>query len=193
MELVGAISEGEWSSLNGMYNAEEAHFMPQVLNDLPSTFWPCHDSTMNMAGLTECSYYYADMYNSNSSHFGGGDLSQKSYYMSDSHPILASKSSYMSMDICIAEMKNSSSFVIEGNDCLNPDMSDGNAEEPEAIFPEMSVPDSISEDKCNNPSENSKKRSRNSRDVSILSILLSNVLQLCKMKEVTFLLFLMKS
>nr|POF13401.1 transcription factor bhlh84 [Quercus suber]POF18235.1 transcription factor bhlh84 [Quercus suber] len=129
MEHLGAISEGQWSSLSGMYTPEEAHFIAQVLNNLPSAFWPCHDSSMNMAGLTEFSYYYSDMANSISSNFGGGILSQKGYYMSDSHPILASKNSSMSIDICMADMKNSSSFLIEGNDCLNQEMSDEIPEE----------------------------------------------------------------
>jgi len=77
MEHLGVISEGQWGSLSGMYTPEEAHFMAQVLNNLPSAFWPCHDSSMNMAGLTEFSYYYSDMAISISSNFGGGILSQK--------------------------------------------------------------------------------------------------------------------
>lgn len=103
--------------------------------------------------------------------------------MSDSHPILASKNSSMSIDICMADMKNSSSFLIEGNDCLNQEMSDeipvesaGYLAEPTVAEKEstlrrgseISMPDSISEDKCNNPSENSKKRARSLEDVSIL-------------------------
>ncbi|KAM3742709.1 hypothetical protein ACB098_07G088300 [Castanea mollissima] len=166
MEHLGAISEGQWSSLSGMYTLEEAHFMAQVLNNLPSAFWPCHDSSMNMAGLTEFSYYYSDMANSISSNFGGGILSQKSYYMSDSHPILASKNSSMSIDICMADMKDSSSFLIEGNDCLNQEMSDEIPEEGS----EISMTDSIPEDKCNNPSENSEKRARSGSVRRIIQI-----------------------
>jgi len=122
--------------------------------------------------------------------------------MSDSHPILASKNSSMSIDICMADMKNSSSFLIEGNDCLNQEMSDeipvesaGYLAEPTVAEKEstlrrgseISMPDSISEDKCNNPSENSKKRARSLEDVSILLLqLLSEVLllSLCKIKRV---------
>lgn len=94
---------------------------------------------MNMAGLTEFSYYYSDMANSISSNFGGGILSQKGYYMSDSHPILASKNSSMSIDICMADMKDSSSFLIEGNDCLNQEMSDEILEESAGYLAEPIV------------------------------------------------------
>ncbi|KAK9988617.1 hypothetical protein SO802_028856 [Lithocarpus litseifolius] len=162
MEHLGAISEGQWSSLSGMFTPEEVRFMAQVLNNLPSAFWPCHDSSMNMAGLGEFSYYYSDMANSISSNFGGGILSQKGYYMSDSHPLLASKNSSMSIDICMADMKNSSSFLIEGDDCLNQEMTDKESKLRRGS--EISMPDSISEDKCNNPSGNSQKRARSLED-----------------------------
>lgn len=175
---MGAISEGELSSLSVMYAAEEAGFMSQPPNNsvkVPSTFWPCHDSTMNMAGLGEGSYHSSDLSNSNlytSSHFRVGSLRQQSYYMSDS----------MSMDLCMADVENSSSFFVKGNQ----EMSDGNAEEsagfgymPEAVFAdkdsdltkgsEISGFNSILEDKCNNNrSEKPKKRSRSSEDVSMM-------------------------
>lgn len=166
MEPMGAISEGELSCLSVMYTAEEAEFMSQPPNNsvslkVPSTFWPCHDSSMNMAGLGEGSYHSSDLSNSNlysSSHFSVTSLSQQSYYMSES----------MSMDLCMAEVENSSSFLVEG------EMSDGNAEEsagfghmPEAVFPDKDS-DLI---RCNNnPFEKPKKRCRISEDVSMISM-----------------------
>ncbi|KAE8008087.1 hypothetical protein FH972_004634 [Carpinus fangiana] len=175
MEHMGAISDGELSSLSVMYAAEEAEFMSQPPNNsvkAPSTFWPCHDSTMNMAGLGEGSYHSSDLSNSDlytSSHFRVSSLSQQSYYMNDS----------MSMDLCMADVEINSLFLVEGNQ----EMSDGNAEEsagfgymPEVVFAdkdselikgsEMSGFNSISEDKGNNNrSEKPKKRSRSSEDV----------------------------
>jgi len=177
MENMGAISEGELSSFSVMYTAEEAEFMSQPPNNsvslkVASTFWPCHDSTtLNMAGFgeEEGSYHFSDLSNSNlysSSHFSVGCLSQQSYYMSES----------MSMDLCMAEVDNSSSFLVEGNDCLSQEMNDGNAEEESAGFgyiPEAVFPDKDSDlIRCNNPSEKPKKRCRISEDVSMISMCL---------------------
>ena len=87
MEPIGVISEGEWSSLSGMYTAEEADFMAQLLNNasLPnessgdsslgvpsSTFWPAHESSMSVEGLSESSYYSSDMATSNFYSFSHG-------------------------------------------------------------------------------------------------------------------------
>ncbi|KAF5448262.1 hypothetical protein F2P56_028816 [Juglans regia] len=205
MEPMGAISsEGEWGSLSGMYTAEEADFMAQLLNNnallpneligdsslgVPSTFWPGHESSMNVEGLSESPYCTLYMANSNlcsfsngSSYNGTGSLRQQSYYLSDSHPVLASNDSSMSMDFGMMGVKNTGSFLIEGDDCLNQENSDGNAEEyagnykPAAVLPqngslhrkepqEMPLPESIPEGKYNNaPDINSKKRSRTTGD-----------------------------
>uniref|UniRef100_A0A2N9I1M2 BHLH domain-containing protein n=1 Tax=Fagus sylvatica TaxID=28930 RepID=A0A2N9I1M2_FAGSY len=202
MEPIGVISEGEWSSLSGMYTAEEADFMAQLLNNasLPnessgdssfgvpsSTFWPAHESSMNVEGLSESSYYSSDMATSNFYSFShgtrfGGSSSQHSYYLSDSHPILAPNNNSMSMNFYMVDMKNASSFLVEGDDvCLNQEKSDGSAEDssgkvPAAVLPEkdsqlvrqseMPIPESesIPEEKCNKPPQNSKKRSRISAD-----------------------------
>lgn len=149
-------------------------------------FWPCHDSAVNMAGLGEVSGYSSDMSNSNfytASHFSGS-----SYYTNESHLIQNYNSYSISIDFCLAGMKNSSSLLIERNGCLDKETSDGNAEESaghltEAVSPDMdsypargsqmSAPDSIAEEKCNNSSEKSKKRSRSS-NVSMLKLLPSH-------------------
>ncbi|KAG7977165.1 hypothetical protein I3843_05G017000 [Carya illinoinensis] len=184
-------------SLSGMYTAEEADFMAQILNNnallpneligdsslgVPSTFWPAHESSMNVEGLSESPYRTLYMANSNLCSFsnrsynGTGSLRQQSYYLSDSHPVLASNccaSNFsMSMDFGMMGVKNIGSFLIEGDDCLNQEKSDGNAEEPAAVLPqnvsvlhreetqEMPLPELIPEGKYNNAPDNSKKRSR---------------------------------
>ncbi|KAG2704714.1 hypothetical protein I3760_05G017200 [Carya illinoinensis] len=170
MEPMGAISEGEWGSLSGMYTAEEADFVAQILNNnallpneligdsslgVPSTFWPAHESSMNVEGLSESPYRTLYMANSNLCSF-----SNRSYKRS------------MSMDFGMMGVKNIGSFLIEGDDCLNQEKSDGNAEEPAAVLPqnvsvlhreetqEMPLPELIPEGKYNNAPDNSKKRSR---------------------------------
>lgn len=193
MEPMGAVSEAEWGTLSGVQTAEEADFMAQWLNSssipnavnggsslgVPSTFWPCHDSTMHMAGLTESSCISLDFTSSRfyslsqgSSSYSGGSLSKQSCYLSDSQPILTSNNS-MSMD--------SISYLVDGDDCANQELSEGNAEDsagniPEAVLPDKDLqlkgetdipkPDSISELKRGKASENSKKRSLSSGSVS---------------------------
>ncbi|KAK7836768.1 hypothetical protein CFP56_022029 [Quercus suber] len=87
MEHMGVISEGEWSSLSGMYTAEEADFMAQLLHNssLPnelcgasslgvpsSTYWPGHELSLNVDGLSESSYYSSNMATSNFYNFSLG-------------------------------------------------------------------------------------------------------------------------
>lgn len=221
MEPIGAIAEGEWSSLSGMYTTEEADFMAQLLgncavtNELDgsaslgnsSAFWGSHGSTMNMAGFS----YSLDVGDSNSycfsqgsSTYSGGSCilfpsssSQESFYLSDSHPILGTNnnSGSISLDFCMGDANNTSSFLIDQGDVQglnNQEMSDGNVEnlqsggkqqQPELGFPvkttlqpkresEMkAAPEPATEDKLNKSSENSKKRSRNvnTADVSRIS------------------------
>lgn len=200
MEPIGATSEGEWGSL------EEADFMahflnyssiPNEINDCssmgaPPTFWPYHDSILNMAGLTDSSCISLECDNSRfygfsegSSYINGGSLSQQSYNLSDPQQILQSNNSSMSMD--------SSSYLIDGVDCLNQEISEGNAEEsagniPEAVLPDKNLlleretevpkPDSISEAKSNKSCENSKKRSMSSGYVSKIMLFIT-FLPLC--------------
>ncbi|XP_011001917.1 PREDICTED: transcription factor bHLH84-like isoform X1 [Populus euphratica] len=199
MESIGSMAEGEWSSLGGMYTSEEADFMAQLLGNcppnqvdsssnfgVPSSFWPNHEPTTDMEGANECSFYSLDFANINLHHFSQGsssysggsgilfpNTSQDSYYMSDSHPILAINNSSMSMDFCMGD-----SYLVEGDDCSNQEMSNSNEEPggnqtvaalPENDFrakrePEMPASELPLEDKNSNPPQISKKRSRNSGD-----------------------------
>ena len=205
MDSMEAISEGEWSSLSGMYSTEEADFMAQLLsncplpNDLdrrlnlgiPSTFWPGHQSTINMTGASYCSSDIANTssysFSQGSSYSAGSSIlfpssSQESYYLkSDSHPIFVANNSPMSMDFCMEDATNTSSYLVEGDDCLNQEMGNGNYMEQdgkshqEPAHPnknlepkresEMPQPEPITEKKVN-ISKNSNKRSRSSGDVS---------------------------
>lgn len=185
MEPIGVALEGEWSSLSGMYTSEEADFLEQLLgnNDsssslgVLSSFWSSQKSEMNMAGgnggLVDTNFYN---FSQGSSSYSGGSSSQ-SYYFSDSHPVS------MAMDFCVGDVTNTASYLVEGNDCSNRDMRNGNVEEsggnqqPAAadlpdncLLPkkehEMLTPETSTEDKSNSPSEISKKRSRREGDVS---------------------------
>lgn len=215
MEHIGAICEGEWSSLSGMYSNEEADFMAQLLANCPpsdeldgntslgnqSTLWPSYGSTMNMAGVNQNSYFSFDIgdntsslwFSQGSSYNGASSAlfpssSQESYYLSDSNPILITNHSSMSMDFCMGDTNNTGSYLIEGDDCSNQEMSDGTAEDqsggsqsvlgldvkilPPKMESEMQAPEPVTDEKLNNPSENSKKRSRNSADVSVIRSIL---------------------
>ncbi|XVE93500.1 hypothetical protein REPUB_Repub01dG0197900 [Reevesia pubescens] len=206
MDSMGAIS-GEWSSLTGMYTNEEADFMVQLLSNcpslpdeldgssnfgIPSTFWPpAYHSTIDMtAGAA--SYCSSDIGNSSSYSFSQGSnysagssilfpsSSQESYYLSDSHPIFVTNNSPISMDFSMEDAKNTSSYLVEADDCLNQEMGNGNVEnkgksQQELALPnknfepkmesEMPQPEPITEKKSNNITKNSKKRSRSSGDV----------------------------
>ncbi|KAI3445889.1 hypothetical protein Pfo_002554 [Paulownia fortunei] len=136
MEHVGAISEGEWNSLNGMCS-EEAEFMAQLLgncslpNEVPSgsnfpvssAFWPAHESNGNIAGVDESAMYSSDETNTSmysfsqgSSYSGGSSIlfpfsSHESYYPSVSHQVFVTDNNMMTMDYCMMEGKNNSSRV----------------------------------------------------------------------------------
>ncbi|KAL5788091.1 hypothetical protein ACOSP7_005040 [Xanthoceras sorbifolium] len=212
MEHMGAICEGEWSTLSGMYSNEEADFMAQLLGNCPlpnefdgstslgnqSTFWPSHGSIINMEGGNQNSSYFSFEFDNTSSYsfsqgsstYSGGSTSvlfptssQESYYLSDTNPILATNNMSMSMDFCMGDANNTSSYLIEGDDCSNQEMSDGNAEDqsggnqPELdlsvnkttlpkLESEMQAPEPpVTEEKLKIPSENPQKRSRNTADV----------------------------
>lgn len=140
--------------------------IPNEINDssslgVPSTFWPHHDSTMNMSGLTdtscislECDSSRFNSFSEGSSYINGGSLTQKSYYVSDPQPILTPNNSSMSMD--------SSSYLIDGDDCMNQEISEGNAEESAGNMPEAVLPDKDlqlqKETEDPKPAEKSKKR-----------------------------------
>ncbi|XVE49320.1 hypothetical protein DITRI_Ditri01bG0073300 [Diplodiscus trichospermus] len=198
------IAGGEWSSLSGMYTSEEADFMAQLLSNcplpdeidhgssnlgIPSSFWSDHHSTMSMTGASYCS---SDMANSSSYGFSLGSSysagssvlfpssSQESYYLSDSHPIFVANNSSMSIDFCMEDATNTSSFLVEDDECLNQEMGNGNVQQDGKSHQEPALcdknlepkwesetpqPESITERKSNNISENSKKRYRSSGDV----------------------------
>ncbi|XP_031260247.1 transcription factor bHLH84-like [Pistacia vera] len=191
MESLGTIVEGEWGSLSGMSTNEEADFMAQLLgncqfpNDLDGNtnfgnalaFWPGHhESTINLSGFNEGSCYSLDAGNNNTSSYsysGGSSTvlfpsssSQESHYLSDSHPILVTNNtSSMSMDFCLGDANNTTSYLIEGDECLNQEMSDGNKENQSKNESGMQLPEPVPEEKIiTNSSENSRKRSRSTTD-----------------------------
>ncbi|XWS39868.1 hypothetical protein CRYUN_Cryun18bG0091600 [Craigia yunnanensis] len=204
MDSMGAISEGEWSSLSGVYTTEEADFMAQLLSNcplphdldgssnlgIPSRFWPGHLSTINMTGASYCSSDIANpssySFSQGSSYSAGSSIlfpssSQENYYLqSDSHPIFVANKSPMSMFFSMEDATNTSSYLVEGDDCLSQEMSNENVEQAgkshqEPALPyknlepkresEMPQPEPVTQKKSDNISENSKKRSRNSGDV----------------------------
>ena len=165
MEPIGAMSEGVWSSLSGMYASEEADFMAQLL-DTSTNFWPNHESTMSLGGVDEVSLYSSDNSNYNMYNFFRGSNTISG--ASSSHPILMNNSSSMSTEFCSEDAAtNTSLYFVEYDDTQKKEMSSGNAEEADKIQSEPRVPpepptDGISD----NPSQNSKKRSRNTGEVS---------------------------
>lgn len=190
MEPVGAISEGEWGSLSGMYTTEEAEFMAQLLGNcssfpneldggsslgIPSAFWAAGHESVNKSLYCSSDAANTNLYcfSQGSSYSGGSsslfpNSSQGNYYLSDFQQVLGGNNSAMSMDFCIGDDKNNSLAVqvfadslMEGDEyCLN-------VEECRRNFPEMPELPSATEDKNNKMPENSKKRMRDSGDVSI--------------------------
>ncbi|KAK6159212.1 hypothetical protein DH2020_006526 [Rehmannia glutinosa] len=189
MEHIGAISEGEWNSLNGMCS-DEAEFMAQLLgncslpNEVPSdsdfpvsaTFWPAHDSN---AAVDESSMYSSDetnvsMYSlSQGSSYSGGtgiffpfSSGHESYhYPSATHQFLVTNNNLMTMDLCMMESKE--------NNFLNQDVSNDSLESNENMSEDVlqgknlqlgmelaiPMPELPKEEKITSPSE-SRKRSR---------------------------------
>ncbi|KAL4361099.1 hypothetical protein GQ457_04G002990 [Hibiscus cannabinus] len=192
MDSVGTILEGDWSCLSGMYTTDqEVDFMAQLLSNCPlpdddrldsgsnskitSFSWPANHANVYVtmaaadAATATASYCSSDM----SSLFSSSS-SQESFYLSDSQPVFVADNSSVSMDFCMEDGRNTSSFLVEGVDCLNQEMGDKIMQEPvvsEKISEhkrvlDMAKPDRIvTEKKSNNVSENSKKRSRSSGDV----------------------------
>ncbi|KAK7343522.1 hypothetical protein VNO77_12316 [Canavalia gladiata] len=90
MEPAQLISD-EWGSLSGHHTAEEADFMAQFLGgnysvtekhytnttfDMPSTFWPCHESTtLTMTGTDSNSHFPSNVANTNFLCFSRGSCS----------------------------------------------------------------------------------------------------------------------
>lgn len=178
MEYVGAVSEGEWSSLSGMYTAEEADFMARLLENcpfsnmpgmaVPDAFWQGNEySTMNMSGNYEASHCSLETTNSNFLASSNG-----SYYLSDSHPMLPTNNnsnSSMSIDFGMGDVKNINTYLIEGDDhdqCLNQETSKGNIEESGGIRTQAAVNLEKKRSQSNLSKINSMKRSQSSDNVS---------------------------
>ncbi|XP_050363903.1 transcription factor bHLH139-like [Argentina anserina] len=175
MEYVGAVSEGEWSSLSGMYTAEEADFMARLLENcplssmpgmaFPDAFWQGNEeSTMHMSGNFEGSHCSLETTNSNFIASSNGN------YLSDSQRMLATNNdnSSMSIDFGIGDVKTINTYLVEGNEhdqCSNQETSEGNIDEsggsrPEAVNLEKRSQSSL-------PKANSMKRSQSSDDVKM--------------------------
>nr|WKE35155.1 basic helix-loop-helix family protein [Rosa persica] len=178
MEYVGVVSEGEWSSLSGMYTAEEADFMAQLLEncplssmpgmEVPAAFWQGNEeSTLHMSGYYEDSHCSLETTNSN---FIAS--SNESYYLSDSHQMLAinnNRNSSMSIDFGIGDVKTINSYLIEGDErdkCSDRETSKGNIEESGG-----SRPEAVNLEKRRSQSSlskiNSMKRSQSSDNVQM--------------------------
>ncbi|GAB4838346.1 hypothetical protein Ancab_027875 [Ancistrocladus abbreviatus] len=204
MEPAGTeIEGGEWSSFNGVYVNEEADFMAQLFPNssltheldggsslgVASACWASQEPHFSM-GVADNSIYSSDSANSNlycfsqeSSSSGGGSIiyptGHENYYMSNPHQFLSANNS-LSIDFCMGDAKNTSFIQVfpdrmEGDDCLNQEMSSGNMDEScvdltEAELTEkhlqlrreaeMSEMDLSIEDKNSDLLENSKKRLR---------------------------------
>ncbi|KAJ8763590.1 hypothetical protein K2173_002473 [Erythroxylum novogranatense] len=166
METVGAISEGEWSCLSGMYTTEEADFLSQLL------------------GVSEDSLYSSEI-GSNSYQFSRRNNSSilvstsdhESHHLNNSFQVLVDKNSPRSTDYFMEDTGNDTSYPVEGDDWLNIDMRDGNAKEmnhPQAASQvqnlqpkrpvQLTARETSAKDKGHNPSHNSKKKSSSCRD-----------------------------
>lgn len=170
MEPVGAITEGEWGSLGGLYSTEEADFMAQLLgncssfpNELDPTFWAGHESaneSMYCSSDAAITNLYCFSQGSSSYSGGGGsslfpNSSQGNYYLTDSQQVLGGINNAMSMDFSTGDGRNNSFAVQVFADSLT-EGDEGNS------LPEMPVPQPATEDRKN------KKRIRNSGDVSYI-------------------------
>ncbi|KAE8716725.1 bHLH139 protein [Hibiscus syriacus] len=181
MDSTGTILEGDWSCLGGMYTTDqEADFMSQLLSNCPlsgddlldggskiqSVFWPAnHEHTDMTMAAAAASYCFSDMssYSPGSNVLFSSSSSQESFYLSDSHPV--------SMDFSMEDGTNTSSFLVEADDCLNRDkimqehVDFDKISEPKWGFGMAKPEPIVTEKKSNNISDNSKKRSRSSGDV----------------------------
>lgn len=147
MEPLGTVSEGEWSSLSGVYTTEEADFMAQLLNDWPlhanakggckvsaqHGHWPSHESSIDLPGVEGSSFCSTDVANNSSLQFFPQAIScncgsssivfppsgHENYYLSHPNEILANST----------ELMNPGSFSLGWSNGLNQEMSDCNVDE----------------------------------------------------------------
>ena len=100
--------------------------------------------------------------------------------VTDSNPVLVDNKSSMSLDLYIGDVTNTASYLDEGDDFSNQEISNGNLVEESALpdnnlqpkkDEEMEMQELLTEDKSR--SHISKKRSRNAGDVSKKKIYIS--------------------
>ncbi|KAI3431038.1 BHLH domain-containing protein [Psidium guajava] len=146
MEPLGTVSEGEWSTLSGVYTTEEADFMAQFLNDWPlhgdgkggskvgaqHMHWPSQESSTDLLGIEGSSFCSSDVASSLqyfpqsiSYNCGGSSLvfppsGHEDYYLRDPNESLANSTKPM----------NRWSFSLGWSNGLNHEMSNCNVEEP---------------------------------------------------------------
>ncbi|KAF3435549.1 hypothetical protein FNV43_RR22638 [Rhamnella rubrinervis] len=164
MESMGI--QGEWTSLSGLYTAEEADFMAQLLGNfsvpnevngasstgVPLTSWPGHELTANVVGNDEGSHYSLEIANSNlysfsqgsNSYSGGSSIffptsSNENCCLSDPHSMFLTNNCSTSIDFFMGDVQNTNSCLVKGDDCLNLGMSNGNVEDCGAEKPEAVI------------------------------------------------------
>ncbi|KAI9128061.1 hypothetical protein K1719_001054 [Acacia pycnantha] len=155
MEASGRISE-EWSSLSGLYTAEEADFMNQLLDGsncsvpeellygnsnlgFPSAFWPGHESTVvSVTGINNnTSYFPSNEANSNAHFFS---FSQGSSSSTDSGVVSycpndpLTNFDSVSMDFSLGDDKIIP-FSVQGNDHLNLQINENTDEDSGLLDP----------------------------------------------------------
>ncbi|XP_030550357.1 transcription factor RSL2-like [Rhodamnia argentea] len=145
MEPLGTVSEGEWSSLSGVYTSEEADFMAQLLNDWPlhvdtkggskvgaqHTHWLTHESSIDLSGIEGSSFCSSNVASSLqffpqmiSYNCGGSSIvfppsDHENYYLSNPNEILVNST----------EPVTHGSFSLGLSNELNQEMSDCNVED----------------------------------------------------------------
>ncbi|KAL5561368.1 hypothetical protein UlMin_031115 [Ulmus minor] len=170
MELVGAISAGEWSSLSGIYSLEEAEIMTHLLPNYCGVSNELNGA-MSLEAL-HCSSGMADSYSYYNFSQGSSNhvfpvSTNENYNNFYSHPTWATKVG--STAFCAEDVQNNTNAGLfladEGNECLNKEMiSNGDGVVSELKWePEMmTVPELAMENVSLHG--NSKKRSRGSAD-----------------------------
>ncbi|KAK4284487.1 hypothetical protein QN277_001312 [Acacia crassicarpa] len=168
MEACGRISE-EWSSLSGLYTAEEADFMNQLLDGsnysvpeellygnstlgFPCAFWPDHESTVvSVTGINNnTSYFPSNDANSNAHFFS---FSQGSSSSTDSgvvsyrpnHPLTNFDS--VSMDFSLGDDKIIP-YSVQGNDHLNLQINENTDEDSGLLDPVVKRVIAVADREC---------------------------------------------
>ncbi|XP_077221456.1 uncharacterized protein LOC143855134 [Tasmannia lanceolata] len=170
METVGAMSELNWSSFNGMLSSGEAEFMEEFLGSYPSTneqdsnpnleipptFWSDLDTTSIASAMENSCYYYSDTVNSSQYSWPQGNSNgvfvptstYENYYMDDfTNALLGVNNSSVSMDLCMGEEQITSSPLLvvtdnlfDGTACLNEEISGGDLGESVVLSNRLQQP-----------------------------------------------------